>query len=335
MLKVNSGHDIYFLSKRRLLIGFMLSIFENVFSRTRQLEHFEFEEGMVVCKLKSKPSNWNNSTNIIFRLKKNKIVIVKKLKFKFKNLAYRQLMNEIGMFEFLAHLGAQKVNKHIIKFPKVYKVLVRSNTITFAREYKTGKKLSELSTYHKVNLINLLLLFYANVSNNLEKKYLSRLPKRGYLYIILSFPYYLVVALLKNFHDRSVIFALVNIFVSNLNISRSWSNRLHLAHRDLHSQNLIINKKEIYIIDPEICVLAEKLTDLAIIARVYFNEVGQHYTEELLKINLENKTQFSDFMRLTVFYTLQILANYDRYSPDYRRAAEFAKYILGIQYDKL
>lgn len=320
----------YFLSKRRLLTGILFTFLENTFKKAKQVDHFNYKNAKVIRRIKSYPSNWNNSTNIIFQVKDGEKVLVKNLHYRFKNLAYRQLLNEAGMFKLLNKVKLKKCGPYSFQFPKIYEILVCENNIIFARQYQTGNKLSEHSKHDKVKLINQLLIFFCKLYDDINIECIKHLPKRGYLYVVLTFPYYVASALLKNLKQRELIWSLSKIFIKNLGNLELFNRKLLLAHRDLHSKNIIIQNNNVFIIDPEISVLAEELTDLAITARAYFDELGPDHISKLLSLRIKNKKQLENFTRLTTYYTTQILATYEPNSSDYITATKYAKFILKL-----
>jgi hypothetical protein len=103
----------------------------------------------------------------------------------------------------------------------------------------------------------------------------------------------------------------------------STKKRYILSHRDLHSHNILVKSKTIYIIDAEVSVLAEAETDIAIIARYYFKEIGLKNVILLIQSRLQTEKQKKNFIRLTIFFAIQILAREPENDKYYQEALEY------------
>lgn len=252
-------------------------------------------------------------------------VIIRTLEYSYKNLKYNQVLNEVEMLKLLNKLR-KRTKAYSIVFPKVYSMRTSKHRLTVTREYIKGKQFIELTRQKKFTYLLNLVSAYRSLSRALTDEEISVLPKRSNTMLLLSFPLYFTVAMFRSESLRKTLVALAYSFYAHsfvLFLTRRKSEYV-LTHRDLHSRNMLVSRKCLYVIDPEVSVLAQKETDLAIIARYFAPELGIPMVKKLLRNSLTTASEKHNFIRLAVFYTIQILATAqlnDRFYPQVVRFA--------------
>lgn len=238
----------------------------------------------------------------------NKKYVVRSMNYRFETLEYHQLKNEKNIFALLSKITNEK--KHVlgISFPKIIWERDDSNTYTLVREYSEGTFLKDSSGKEKINTLRVCLKDFKKLTRYMSRDQISHISKRSPYLMIVLFPLYVIRALLKDPQLLAVSMQLSYIFYTNAFRQLIKKPSYVLAHRDLHSENIVIQKHKISIIDPEITLLAEEQTDLAIVARYYIDEIGTYGVLSLLDEFVKEDSQKEQFLRLTIFYAFQMLA---------------------------
>lgn len=250
----------------------------------------------------------------LFSTGKNRSVY-KKLLFKYKNLKYRQLQNEAQMLKFLEGIKSKKKN---VSFPRLINFYDGKDRIELEREFIEGVPLSKIGKEDQLTVLIICLRFINSEVTALLNK-TETLPKRGYYYTLLTFFPVWLIALLK--HPKEIISfsRICGMFyvekLSNIRLRKAFV----FSHRDLHSENILIQNKKTSVIDTEIALLTEPFTDLAIVARYYYKSLGKKRILSLIKSFTKNSVEVSSFKSLTIFYAVQCIAmenREDRFSKE-------------------
>lgn len=312
-----------FLSNKNYLKGVFLNYLERLFGDRKY--QWKFESGYkLIKKIKTQKTIEDDSVGI-YETKDQKKVLVKSLSYKYKNLAYLQLNHEAKMLLLLGTL-AKKLKSKKIGFPGLLSVVKNKGTLHIVSEYIDGKTLkNEKSPSKKMSSINSILDFFDLISDTLTEEEQSYLPKRYSVQNAFSYPVYLVAAVYKDIADVKRLARLTVKYYHHYFEGVSVHRKYIISHRDLDPENILIRDKFLRIIDPEITVLADPVTDLATMCRYFIDEVGIKDIEKLLSRRLRFREDKSKFIELTIFYTVQMLSTGEKNSYYYLQAKNYLK----------
>lgn len=154
----------------------------------------------------------------------------------------------------------------------------------------------------------------------IDQSAMDNLSRRSPKFLMWSFPFHFLAAVVK---DIKNIRQYLRFFVLFYKLNPDFAQELVFTHRDLHPGNIIINGNQIAIIDFEIAALAEPETDLAIAVKFYAKKIGPDLTKKLIFDFAPDKKSRRTFLRLTIFYTLQLLAIEDSKRELYKDAQSY------------
>lgn len=315
-----------YLSKKSLIIGFILSNLEK-FSNIEDCQLSDTYENFKIEKNFYKYSENRNCYRVILLLdKKGNRYIARDLCFKFKNMKYKQIMNEISLLKTL-HSAADKINEgSSISFPQVIKIIEERNRLVFIRNYFAGDNIRSYSPNEKIKFIELILKDLKKYSDNLTYDR-DNIPIRTAAYINIIFPIVSFIFFLK---EPRMIFRIIN-FIIQFYRYRLYLNRYKFnyifANRDLHQDNIIIRDKKIMLIDSEISLFAEPETDLAIALKYYYKDFKNKLSENFLKKVLKDDISRRRFLSLTIFYTFMTLIIEKKNTTNYRESINYLDFI--------
>ncbi len=320
--------DDHFLTTQHYIKGKFLSALEKLFSR--MLGESDSLSDYRLLKWVKKQNKHNLSSVGFFKSKDNKKVVVKNIKFILKNLIYEQLINEANMLKLFSALKPRRR----VRFPKVYDLIETSTEMTLVTEFIEGESLRKRDSEFKAKILEEILGDFAAMSRSINRKTLRALPKRSSMYIALSFPIYMAIVLLQDLKNTKYYIRLSYDFIINCFSLGIWKTNYIIAHKDLHSENIIISGNDAVIIDPEVSVITCAETDIAHIARYYAGEISKHDLVNLLSNVLANKEQKNNFIALTIYYSIQMMAIRRKNDPDYIEAKNYLfKYFYPIVED--
>ncbi len=308
-----------FLTTDNFLRGKMFSLLERLHPMRIASIKTNFGKGKWI-----KKQNKENLTSVgIFR-QHTKKVIVKHVSCRFKNLIVRQLLNEASMLTLFGKLTSSIQRK--VAFPRVFEYVANNNEAYLVSEYVQGKLLSTASNKKKIEVLTEIQLALREMTENIDTKTRSKLPKRNFSIILPLFWFYLLKLFVRNASIPQAT-TLIRLFLENILLSLFSKRDLVLSHKDLHDANIILGKK-IFVIDPEVSVLADPMTDMAHIARYYAKSMTADEIETLLEKLDVTKIGRMRFLALTIFYSIQMMAIREENDPDYVEAYEYLKNYL-------
>jgi len=108
-------------------------------------------------------------------------------------------------------------------------------------------------------------------------------------------------------------------------LGQVWKNAYSLSHGELYSDSLLIDSgtHKLVIVDWEAAVLADRLTDLSDLPRLYLDELTREKLEQLVDSKLKTAADRHKFLALTIFRTVQTLYGASTSSDLFRRSLRY------------
>lgn len=193
----------------------------------------------------------------------NKTVFIKTWIGGLKNYGYYELVNEyIASRIIYKKLEAYKFlnKKSKIKSPEPLKYISSKHSLSLVFEHIEGETLASYSLDEKVEALTNIIKGLSKVSNTLTEKEKRQLFKRGKYFYILSLPIHVGITIVSNPKSYKVVFrAFIYCLKSFKFINRA---NLSIAHRDISFDNILVNKRGIFIVDWSRMALAVPSYDL-------------------------------------------------------------------------
>ncbi|MCR4324997.1 MAG: polysaccharide deacetylase family protein [Candidatus Curtissbacteria bacterium] len=260
-----------------------------------------------------------NVKRVTIKVEGGRKVFIKQHTFKFKDMDYYYLVNEANVIKTLNK--AKHTIKDRVHFPKFVDFVEEENKVTLKTEYEGGRKLSELTSKQRLEILEECLHSIWTTSAKLRDKKLSYVAKRTNNSFFAFLPYYIVRAFSKDLKNYSTYFGLIFKFYKYYLASYFINNIPTLTHRDLDPDNIKISRNgEISIYDWENAVMSDKLFDLASICEIYSNEIKNDHLSRMLRNTLETKSEIDRLLALSIFSSTQKLALYPKRSKSYKNA---------------
>lgn len=317
-----------FLTVPRFLKGAVCSLLERFFFRPANSGYvFPRYPGYSWLAAVQVPNRENSNSLGVYQNKQGRKTIIKSLNYQTRNLAFEQFINEINVLRVMGRLfsgkAADSSAEYQVSVPVFYEVLEQKHQIAFVREFVEGKLLAEAPVQVKFEVLRHCLKFFSVFPRDDRRERYHTSAARPPLLMLLTFPFYWFAAVCKAPRRLGFYLRLAVIYYQKF----SWQSIRHpryvLAHKDLHSQNIILHTGRIVILDPQVAVYSEEGTDLAISARLYHQELGGENIAKLLQEFLFNNEQRDKFVRLTLFFAFQSLVFDKRLSADYQNTESY------------
>jgi len=228
---------------------------------------------------------------------------VKKWTGKIKNKAYHFLKNEIEVYKYL---NSQQ-SPSIIDVPKLLDVIEGKNCLYVLLEYIAGKNLMDLTPGKKLVLFE-NAMDYLDLVGIPDSKY--KIDRRPPIYWIAILPYITVKAIIL--HPALLVQILKGFYfaVSN-SISLISRKQRSLIHRDFNDYNVIMGKKNNYLIDFQLTCIADPTIEYAVIFLKY-----NHDVQMIKNIINKIKRELDLKAKKNMFIYLTILSIYDLSLPE-------------------
>lgn len=293
-----------------------------IFREKINLNEFPVVQGYKLVKpIRIQSGDDQNSVGI-YQNKNGERVIIKSLTYKKNTLAANQLLHEGAMLSLLQTYEYSAGTREI-KFPKLYEIVEDPGSISLVMEFITGETIAKLATETKLTLLYDCVNAFEKVTIGMSSNLLAKLPKRTKLFMIITFPGYLLSALRQNLKLLGLLLRVTFQFYKHAVISLFKQSRYVLTHKTLHGDNILVAEHSATIIDPQVCVLAEEFSEIAIIPKFYLKDTGIIGIRDFLLKFLHSEDEVKNFFRLSIYYTVQTLALTGREYTDYNDAKKY------------
>lgn len=324
-MKNVAGH---FLTYKYLLIGKFFDWPERWYMRYQTIPDAEESTHLHLLESYDAHKDQQYSGHVgLYETKNGQRVVAKILSYRFKNLKYQQTIHEVSCMRFLEKLSLTQ-NQSYIRFPRLLNFSDTGRRIVVAREFFDGKPLDESTREQIFTALKRCINGLQQITVRSDKTLLmKKLPRRTPQLLYWMFMPYLLKASAKNIR---FVFSYIKLAYWFYRLNGAASHDVVFAHRDLHSQNIIMIDDIPAIIDFEVAALAEPETDLAIVIRHYAKTLGLDLTLRLIYESTKNRLEIKNFLRLTIFYTIQVLSLEPKHLPFYQNGQEYVKLLNAI-----
>ncbi len=313
----------HFLTTKYFIKGKLFNLLEKIIPGNNDDQKIDFGSNYKLIKW-VRSQEGADLTSVGFFIKNEKKVVIKVVRYKYKNLLYEQLINEKNMLSLMSDLSRKiKSGKINLVFPKVYGLISMPNQLALVTQFLSADSLKSKSSVRKIEILEQILSSFRKMSDLIDEDMLNKLPKRSCIQLLILFPIYLLKVIFADFKNIRIYLSLFFIFYKNYLRISNFNMKYILAHKDLHSENILINKNKVIIIDPEICVLADPNTDIAHIARYFSKELTDAEINNLLQVLLKSDNDKKNFLSLSIYYSLQMMAIRSKTDPDYEEARSY------------
>ena len=205
----------------------------------------------------------------------------------------RKAQNELHALEVL-----QNVLPRGIRVPRLLRKDQEGDKFILGQEYVDGKLLADFRPATQIKVYRKVLVSL----NSVKLPSSARLMYRPPSYLVISFPYILLRALMTHPWATGLLLSTAVIYLQNLGML--FGGSLGFVHRDLNPGNLILTNKQIYLIDLEYAALSLQEYDYAGIWRsVIHNKVlSQKFLALTSSLLGSGSPAFARFRLLSIYY---------------------------------
>lgn len=282
-------------------------------------------------KMASKLDDKSRIQNVVTQYNGDRYIIKKTAKGKSVNFEVALIIHEAFMLRFLLKHSSKIRQKYNIRFPLFYGLRKNQHTYCLQREYVPGKTLNNFHKTFQLEALGKYLEFLHELNLILKPADIKKLPKRGNFYLFLMTPFYMARLSIK---DAALFFETLNLM---LTFGYLWcktvrSKELQLSHRDIHFQNLLVEKGELIVLDYESFCLSPKFTDIAITSRLLSESLSLDDIQSLISKFIVSRFDFMLFLKLTLFYSFQSLAFEKKNSKYYLQTKKYLHKLKEFTY---
>jgi len=300
-----------------------------IFSLVEKLLHIsknKVESGHAGYKLISHTSAINfrpaSMVGIYEDSQQNKFFI-KDYAYTLENLDFEYLHNEINT---LKVLNDHPLLSSKVRVPRLIQSQDSNKRITLITEYVKGKTINHNSKETIQKELIKVLKYLHDQSFAIPASSLRTIPKRLQIFTYITFPFYLLRALLKD-PKESVLFLKASMtFLSYAPKCILQKVPYGIAHRDLSVDNVIYDSvsKQTVMLDTECMVRTDILYDIALLPRLYVRFLN---TNQLLSIFDKLNLSSRDKERLSV---LMITGCINKIAAEQKGHRDYVNAILGL-----
>lgn len=307
-----------FLTLTSCFQGILLNGVESVFSLS--LSEPSIPEGYQLIQWIKRQGGDNCASVGIFEDKSGARVIIKHLQYRWKNLTYRQEVNEISLLELFAGWSYTTRSGRTVSFPVLREVRNLPGELIVVKEFEVGESLDTESPEHQRNV----LADCFEAFHSLTARQKLEIGKRAAWQIGLSFPFYWLRAFLKNPRNLRLMMHLFSVFYQH------WSSTIDreyvVTHRDLHPRHMLTRGSMVLILDLESMVLCTKETELALVTLFNHRDWGYTGVRQLLSTDTDAREAERSFSALSIYYGVQMMLAKRAEGPSYyQETVEYLK----------
>lgn len=253
----------------------------------------------------------------IFENRSGKHFILKHLQHRWKNLDYRQMLNEASLLKLFADWSYTARGGRMVSFPVLREVRDLPGELIVVKEFEEGEILETESS--EVQAVVVADCFGA--LRSLTSRSQLSIGERTAWQIGLSFPFYWLRAFLKTTGHTKLMINLWTIFY------RHWSSTIGreavVTHRDLHAKNILIDGQKAFILDLESMVLCTRETESALVARFNHEQWGDTLVHQVLAAELDSEAARRSFAALSIYYAVQMMVTDQTTGPYYKESLDY------------
>lgn len=203
------------------------------------------------------------STLGIYEYKTQK-VIVKTYQGRSKGMDYLTLQNEIELSKLLNKV-LKRVEKNLplelqnIKIPKILSIKKSKNSVFIISEFIDSVSLKTMKTRDQTKLYFRVIKFLRFLGDNMTEKEKAQVSRRDAATIIKLYPFMVIKSVLTHPSAATKLLKGISVFIKLSKLIHKLP--IVLSHKDLHLGNILISKKNIYIIDLEFTIFAPEIFD--------------------------------------------------------------------------
>jgi len=271
----------------------------------------------------------------VMKTKNGRKVFFKLVQTRFKTIPYYHLINEATFLQIFKKVEFIAENSLIVRFPLIHRRIHNKNVYALSTEFIEGKTLDNFSSEFMVKAIKGVLYAFEDLTHKANKFKEDKFIKRKAVITFLQFPWYLMLVLLKDSKNGKLLLKMAYAYYKYYFSSLFMEVEYVLTHRDLYPRNIIINKKQVIVIDPEMVAKCEKGTDLAIILPYYLHKIGIEKTISIINDFFPDSNQKARFVSLSIFHAIQIMATESVSDADYKMTLRFCRQFMNSALNKL
>lgn len=243
----------------------------------------------------------------IYKSQKFGKVIIKHLQYTSDVLSLYQFQNEIHVQRLLNETRYADSDT-VVQFPKVHQVIETEGQLVEVMEFVEGTVIDEMDVNTQFEAVTNSLLALQSMNTQLDENTKRQLPKRSKYFMMLSISAYFLLTL-KKYPEQSVFLSKFIYLYFKYELRNLLKKTQYvLTHRALHAENIMMNDKQLTIIDPNNSMLSEEFSDLSIVARMYLSKVGKEKVKSLIHNFLSKKQDVETFIKLSIYYPIQTMA---------------------------
>ncbi|HRN70645.1 MAG TPA: aminoglycoside phosphotransferase family protein [Candidatus Woesebacteria bacterium] len=295
-----------FLTTKELLYRKIIDIFAPFYAKKVSVSAIIVPGYTLLKNLTALSSGTSALIGVFMKNDTKENVFIKKYVFQNKGLRYASLLNELGILQLLQNKNLTHLKKFNLVIPELKRVIQKNNEITIICEYKAGEPLLQKDENIKVETLRKVFAAMRYINSAIQED-INTLPKRNAYVLAITFLYFWVKMSIKKIHTMPKNISLLINFYAQFFLTRGTNNTYGLVHRDLHSRNILLHKNDIIITDWEGTVISDSTYDVAMVARLYMNEISVSNMIHLLKELLPTQSERRRFLYSIIFYTVQTL----------------------------
>ena len=258
---------IQYSSTQRFIKGKLFSSIERLLPLPTPVINIQ-HEGFTFIK-KAAAQNFRKGSHIgVYRDLANKKYVIKDYSYRFKDLNFEYLQNEINT---LVNLGKWPNNVLKVQIVPIVQYEIRDRRITIVTKFIEAKNIQKLNYIEIENILCRILKYLSSVSKEISRDSLETIPVRKHYMNYTTISINLCRALFKEPNQ-------IHLFLKTwlLYLRYAWlyifkKATYSIAHTDLSTDNILYdnNADQITLLDTEGMVRADNLYDMSSLPRIY------------------------------------------------------------------